>query len=91
MIDYITLICGFISSTSLNIGFISQLIQIYRTKSSKDISYIQYILLVLEFSMWIIFYTLIGYTTINSYIPLIYNTCGMFYSIFILLLKFKYG
>lgn len=91
MIFDISFVIGCIGLFMISFGFLSQIIQIIKSKSSKDISYIHYFIHVFEFSMWISFYTLNGYTTINSYIPLISNSSGAFYSIFILLLKVRYG
>ena len=91
MLIDISFIFGCIGTCIINFAFLSQIIQIFKSKSSKDISYIQYSLMIVEFSLWISFYTLNGYTTINSYIPLVSNTFGLFYSVCIILLKLKYG
>jgi len=75
--------------TAAGIGVVTFLPQVYRcyiTKRTKDISFLTYSMLATASSLWII------YGVLNSALPIIFvNSVIFVLSIFLLLLKKKYG
>ncbi|MCL5970438.1 MAG: SemiSWEET family transporter [Patescibacteria group bacterium] len=79
-------ITGFAAAGIGTIMFLPQVIRCYKTKQTKDISFLTYSLLSTASVLWVI------YGVTNSAFPIILvNSVILVLSIFLLLLKKKYG
>ncbi len=79
-------ILGLIAGTISSITFLPQVIQIWKTKSAKDLSMPMLFLLILGVSMWL------AYGIFLKDVPIIYtNSMVLFMSFIMLFFKFKYN
>lgn len=79
-------ITGFAAAAIGTVMFLPQVIRCYKTKHTKDISFLTYSLLATASVLWTI------YGIVNSALPIIFvNSVVLILSIFLLLLKKKYG
>ncbi len=83
--DFITVI-GFIAATITTIAFIPQIIQIWKTKSTKDISLKMYAILCTGVFLWLIYGIMI-----LSWPIIVANAVVLSLSLIIIIFKIKYG
>lgn len=85
-IDYITIIIGLVAAICTTIAFFPQILLVYRTKQTRDLSLPTFILLTIGIFLWLVYGILLGSLPIilANFITLI----GCFY---ILIMKIKYG
>lgn len=76
-------ILGFIAGTITSITFIPQVLQIWKTKSAKDISILMLSLLIIGVSLWL------AYGIVVKDVAIIY-TNGMVLAMSLLMLYFKF-
>jgi MtN3 and saliva related transmembrane protein len=81
MVELIGLLAGACTTTS----FIPQVVQIWRTKSVKDISLGMYSLLAVGLGTWLVYGLIIGSTSL-----IITNTCTLSLAALIFVMKLKY-
>ncbi len=82
--DYITLL-GFIAAFLTTLSFLPQIIKIWKTKSTKDISLGTFSILSIGIFFWII------YGLLKKDLPLIFaNTVAFTFALTILIFKFRY-
>lgn len=83
--DYITIIgltAGALTSTS----FFPQVLQIYRTKQTKDLSLPMFIILIIGIFLWLI------YGILSKTLPVVMsNTIAFVFCSYIVIMKIKYG
>jgi len=79
-------IIGFLAGTLTTIGFIPQLIKAWKTKHTKDISLITFIVLSAGMFLWLVYGILI-----NALPLIIANGISFILAIFILILKIRFG
>jgi len=84
-VDFITVI-GFIAATITTIAFIPQIIQIWKTKSTKDISLKMYAILCTGVFLWLIYGIMI-----LSWPIIVANAVVLSLSLIIIIFKIKYG
>jgi len=77
---------GFAAGFFTTLAFLPQVIKIYRTKSTKDISAGMFFILTLGLSLWIIYGASIGSLPI-----IIANTATLLIVFIIIIFKLKYG
>lgn len=77
---------GFIAATLTTISFIPQLMKIIKTKETKDISLLMYIVLALGILLWLIYGFLIF-----AFPVIIANGVVLILALVIIVLKIKYG
>ena len=83
--DLVELI-GFFAATLTTIAFLPQVIQVYKTKSAKDISLKMYIFFVMGITLWFIYGIMI------SSLPIILaNVITIALALIIIYYKLKYG
>jgi MtN3 and saliva related transmembrane protein len=81
----VVVIIGLVAAVLTSLSGIPQLIQAFKTKSTKDLSFGMIIMLTIGFTLWLI------YGVITKDIPIITaNVITMAIGIPILILKFKY-
>ncbi len=78
-------IVGIIAAVCTTSGFIPQIIRAMRTKKLDDVSPVMYMLLILGLSLWLSYGI-----HIEDMIIIVANATGLCFSIFILILRFKY-
>jgi MtN3 and saliva related transmembrane protein len=78
-------IVGIIAAVCTTTGFIPQIIRGVRTKKLEDISPIMYILLIIGLSLWLSYGIHLGDMIIIGA-----NAAGLSFSVFILILRYKY-
>ena len=78
-------IVGIIAAISTTSGFIPQIIRAMRTKRLDDVSPVMYMLLIFGLSMWLSYGI-----HLKDMIIITANAVGLCFSIFILILRFKY-
>jgi MtN3 and saliva related transmembrane protein len=84
-INYITII-GLIAGTCIAISFLPQVTKTIKTKETKDISILMYIILVTGILLWLIYGILI------KDLPIIFaNSLTFILATIVLILKIKYG
>lgn len=83
--DFVTII-GFIGASLTTIAFLPQVIQIWKTKSTKDISLKMYIILCAGIFLWLLYGVMI-----LSWPIIVANAIGFISSLIILIFKVKYG
>lgn len=79
-------IIGYIAAIVGTVMFLPQVIRSWKTKHTKDISFISYSLLAASTFLWIIYGVLM-----NAYPIIFVNAVICILSIFLLILKRKYG
>jgi len=77
---------GYVAGTLVVISLLPQVIKSWKTKSTKDISMLRYIIYIIGLILWIIYALIIK----NGPVAIM-NTIGLFLAISILALKLKYG
>ena len=82
----ITEIIGFIAGIGTTIAFIPQVIQSLKTKSTKDINLVMYMIFCSGVFLWLIYGFLI-----ESYPVIIANGITFILALIILIIKIKYG
>ena len=85
MQHYIELI-GIFAGLCTTISFIPQIIQIYRAKSAKSISFPMYIIFSIGVGLWVIYGSLIHATAV-----VLANSVTLALSILILIMKIRWG
>ena len=78
-------IIGFIAGTLTTISFLPQVITIWKTKSTKDISFSMYLLFLIGVLLWILYGTLI-----HSYAMIVTNGITVLLVALIFYFKIKY-
>jgi len=79
-------IVGIIAAVCTTTGFIPQIIRGVRTKKLENISPIMYILLIFGLSLWLSYGIHLG-----DMIIIAANAAGLSFSVFILILRYKYA
>jgi MtN3 and saliva related transmembrane protein len=79
-------IVGIMAAIGTTSGFIPQIIRAIRTKKLDDVSPVMYMLLIFGLSMWLSYGI-----HLKDMIIITANAVGLFFSIFILVLRFKYS
>ncbi len=83
--DYITII-GLIAGALTTASFFPQVLQIYRTKQTKDLSLSMFIILTIGIFLWLI------YGILSKTLPVVMsNTIAFVFSSYIVIMKIKYG
>ena len=83
--NYTTMI-GSIAALCTTASFLPQVVKVYRTKRTKDLSMPMYVILLFGFSAWAY------YGILTKSMPIIIaNTATFFLCVYILLMKIKYG
>ena len=77
---------GYAAGTLVIISLLPQVVQCWRTKSTKDISLARYIFYVAGISLWVLYALTIG----NGPISIMFSV-ELFLAICVLALKLKYG
>tara|TARA_Y100001958_G_C20744912_1_gene231846 strand:+ start:161 stop:421 length:261 start_codon:yes stop_codon:yes gene_type:complete len=85
MFDFVLKYIGFFAALCTTIAFLPQAIKVYKTKSTKDISLLMFLIFTIGVFSWLI-YGLI----INDYPVILANAVTLILSLFILLYKIKY-
>ena len=85
MFDFVLKYVGFFAALCTTIAFLPQAIKVYKTKSTKDISLLMFLIFTIGVFSWLI-YGLI----INDYPVILANAVTLILSLFILLYKIKY-
>ena len=85
MFDFVLKYVGFFAALCTTIAFLPQAIKVYKTKSTKDISLLMFLIFTIGVFSWLI-YGLI----INDYPVILANAITLILSLFILLYKIKY-
>ena len=85
-IDYITIIIGLVAAICTTIAFFPQLILVYRTKQTRDLSLPTFILLIAGIFLWLIYGILLGSLPI-----ILANSITLIGCLYILIMKVKYG
>lgn len=80
-VEYIGLIAGFLTTSA----FVPQIIQIFKTKSTKDVSLLMYIIFTIGLFIWLVY----GYL-IDSYSIIIVNIITIIFSLTTIVMKLKY-
>lgn len=83
--NWITVI-GFIAAACTTIAFLPQVIKACRTKETRDISLLMYIVLITGISLWVLYGALIG-----DYPIFIANGITLILALTILISKIRYG
>ena len=82
---YLTKYVGFFAAFCTTIAFLPQAIKVYKTKSTKDISLLMFIIFTVGVASWL------AYGVYLNDLPLIIaNTITLILSLFILFYKIKY-
>ncbi len=79
-------IVGIIAAIGTTSGFIPQIIRAVRTKRLDDVSPVMYMLLIFGLSLWLSYGI-----HLEDMIIIMANAVGLSFSIFILILRFKYS
>ncbi len=79
-------IVGIIAAIGTTSGFIPQIIRAMRTKRLDDVSPVMYMLLIVGLSLWLSYGI-----HLKDMIIITANAVGLCFSIFILILRFKYS
>ncbi len=79
-------IVGIIAAIGTTSGFIPQIIRAMRTKRLDDVSPVMYMLLIIGLSLWLSYGI-----HLKDMIIITANAVGLCFSIFILILRFKYS
>ena len=82
---YITII-GLVAATCTTIAFFPQILQVYRTKQTRDLSLPTFILLTTGIFLWLIYGILLGNLPI-----ILANSITLIGCLYILIMKVKYG
>mgnify|MGYP001498765109 FL=1 len=85
MIDFIIKYIGFFAAFCTTFAFLPQAIKVYKSKSTKDISILMFLIFTVGVLSWLI-YGLI----INDYPVILANAVTLILSLFILVYKIKY-
>ena len=85
MINFILEYIGFFAALCTTIAFLPQAIKVYKTKSTKDISLLMFLIFTVGVLSWLI-YGLI----INDYPVILANAVTLILSLFILIYKIRY-
>jgi len=83
--DHLFLI-GILAASLTTFSFLPQVIKAYKTKHTKDLSLVMYLLLCLGLSLWLVYGVLI-----ESLPLIIANSATMGLCFFLISLKIKYG
>jgi len=84
--DYITVIVGLVAAVCTTVAFFPQLILVYRTKQTRDLSLQTFILLTAGIFLWLIYGILLGSLPI-----ILANAITLIGCLYILIMKVKYG
>ncbi len=79
-------IVGIIAAIGTTSGFIPQIIRAIRTKRLDDVSPVMYMFLIFGLSLWLLYGI-----HLEDMIIILANAVGLSFSIFILILRFKYS
>ena len=79
-------IVGIIAAIGTTSGFIPQIIRAVRTKRLDDVSPVMYMFLIFGLSLWLLYGI-----HLEDMIIILANAVGLSFSIFILILRFKYS
>ncbi len=79
-------ILGFIAGTLTTIAFVPQVIKIWKTKSTKDISLGMFVILCTGISLWVVYGILV-----KSLPVVVANATTLVFALLILVLKIKRG
>lgn len=82
--DFLTLL-GFTAATLTTVAFLPQMLQTWRTKSAKDVSYVMLITFILGLFLWLIYGIILGAVPIIAA-----NSVTLIFNLIILWLKIKY-
>jgi len=83
--DYITII-GLIAGALTTASFFPQVLQIHRTKQTKDLSLPMFIILTIGIFLWLI------YGILSKTLPVVMsNTVAFVFCSYIVIMKIKYG
>jgi len=83
--DYITII-GLTAGALTTTAFFPQVLQIHRTKQTKDLSLPMFIILTIGIFLWLI------YGILSKILPVVMsNTIAFVFSSYIVIMKVKYG
>ena len=85
MIDFILKYIGFFAAFCTTFAFLPQAIKVYKTKSTKDISLLMFLIFTIGVLSWLI-YGLI----INDWPVILANSVTLILSFFILIYKLRY-
>ncbi len=85
MIEFIMTYIGFFAAFCTTIAFLPQAIKVYKTKSTKDISLLMFLIFTIGVLSWLI-YGLI----INDWPVILANSVTLILSFFILIYKLRY-
>lgn len=81
-VDYI----GYAAGLLITISLLPQFIKSWKTKSTKDLSFLRYVIYVLGISLWLIYGILL-----ENWPIIVVNIITLLMAISILFLKLKYG
>ena len=84
--DYITVIIGMGAAICTTIAFFPQLIMVYRTKRTRDLSLPTFILLTVGIFLWLVYGVLLGNLPI-----ILANAITLIGCLYILIMKIKCG
>lgn len=79
-------ILGFAAGTLTTIAFIPQVIKVYQTKETRDISLMMYVMLAAGLMLWLIYGFLL-----KSWPIILSNIIALIANIYLIYLKLKYG
>ncbi|HLP89396.1 MAG TPA: SemiSWEET transporter [Nostocaceae cyanobacterium] len=82
--DFLTLL-GFTAATLTTVAFLPQMLQTWRTKSAKDVSYVMLITFIIGLFLWLIYGIILGAVPIIAA-----NSVTLIFNLIILWLKIKY-
>ena len=85
MINFIMKYIGFFAAFCTTIAFLPQAIKVYKTKSTKDISLLMFLIFTIGVLSWLIY----GFI-INDYPVILANSVTLILSLFILIYKIRY-
>ena len=84
--DYINMIVGMVAAICTTVAFFPQLIMVYRTKQTRDLSLPTFILLTVGIFLWLVYGILLGSLPI-----ILANAITLIGCLYILIMKIKCG
>lgn len=81
----LTTIIGLLAGLTTTFAFLPQIVKTYRTKETKNISLVMYVIYMIGVILWFVYAYMIGETAI-----LISNTFSFLFGMLMLLMKLKY-
>lgn len=83
--DYVTII-GLIAGALTTVSFLPQVVRIWRTKQTRDLSLLMYLILCMGIALWVV------YGIFSKSLPVIIaNSVVIVFCLYILMMKIKYG